>query len=118
MKRSIIVIFLALLLAPAPLFAAPQERLVDQLIAIAEPDQIAAYHKLNLTESQEIQLADLAAGYAPHFRVAQGQPVKLVPLMTRALAEVDRVLTPAQRPLVRQMMPRPHQWAAIGRLRI
>jgi hypothetical protein len=116
MTVRFIALALLLLILPSVAVAAPSEDLVAKLIKIAEPDQIEAFSQLNLSEQQEAQLMTLARGYAPQLHSAKGQPVRLMGLMSQALAEADKVLTPSQRPLIRRLMPRPHQWEQLRTL--
>ena len=117
MRIPRLILILALFLLPMTAVAAPPEDLLAKLIEIAEPDQVEAYSKLNLSSEQEAQLRQLAHGYAPQFQQAKGQPARLMGLMGQALADADKFLTPAQRPLVRKLIPRPHQWEQLKRLR-
>ena len=118
MRIQKLILILALFFLPVTTaLAAPPEDLLAKLIEIAEPDQVEAYSKLNLSGAQEAQLRQLAHGYAPQFQQAKGQPARLMGLMGQALADADKFLTPAQRPLVRKLIPRPHQWEQLKRLR-
>ena len=116
MTVRIIAVALLLMLLPSVAFAAPTDDMLAKLIKIAEPDQIEAFSQLNLSERQEAQLVTLARGYAPQLQSAKGQPVRLMGLMSQALAEADKVLTPSQRPLIRRLLPRPHQWEKLKTL--
>jgi hypothetical protein len=117
MRIPKLILIFVLFLLPATTLAAPPEDLLAKLIEIAEPDQVEAYSKLNLSGAQEAQLRQLAHGYVPQFQQAKGQPARLMGLMGQALADADKFLTPAQRPLVRKLIPRPHQWEQLRRLR-
>lgn len=117
MRFQKLILIFAFFFLPATALAAPPEDLLAKLIEIAEPDQVEAYSKLNLSGEQEAQLRQLAQGYAPQFQQAKGQPARLMGLLGQALADADKFLTPAQRPLVRKLIPRPHQWEELRRLR-
>ena len=117
MRTVKLILIFALFLLPLTAVAAPPEDLLAKLIEIAEPDQVEAYSKLSLSSEQEAQLRQLAHGYAPQFQRAKGQPARLMGLMGQALADADKFLTPTQRPLVRKLIPRPHQWEQLKRLR-
>jgi hypothetical protein len=116
MTVRIFALALAFFLIPSAAHAAPPEDLLAKLIQIAEPDQIEAFSNLNLTPQQESELRSLARGYAPQMQNAKSQPMRLMGLMNQALAEADKILTPAQRPLIRKLIPRPHQWEKLKRL--
>jgi hypothetical protein len=85
-------------------------------MAIADPDQIEAYSRLNLSASQKGQIESIAKGYLPRAKKFQRHPRMALTLLPAFMAEVDAVLTPAQRPLARRLLPRPHQWEAIRNL--
>ena len=116
MTVRIIALALALFLIPSAAYAAPPEDLLAKLIQIAEPDQLEALSNLNLTPQQESKLRSLAHGYVPQMQKAKGQPMRLMGLVSQALADADKILTPAQRPLIRKLVPRPHQWEKLKRL--
>ncbi|MCA9778200.1 MAG: hypothetical protein KC800_15845 [Candidatus Eremiobacteraeota bacterium] len=117
MRIQRLALLLLILILPLQVQAAPPEELLAKLIEIAEPDQVEAYSKLNLSPQQEAQLSHLARGYAPQFQEAKGQPTRLMGLVGQALADADKFLTPTQRPLIRKLIPRPHQWEKLRRLR-
>jgi Spy/CpxP family protein refolding chaperone len=110
MTIRLIAIAFVLTCSVLPAQAAPSQDLLARLIQIAEPDQIEAFSQLDLTDSQEARLISIARGYAPQLQSAREQPVRLMGLMSQALTDADKVLTPRQRPLLRKLLPRPHQW--------
>lgn len=99
------------------LWAMPHEQVLERVLAIAEPDQIKAYNKLNLTSAQEDKLRALAESYLPRVQQQKKiEPAKMLSLVSEAMGKVDAILTPEQRPIARQLIPRPHQWSKISEL--
>lgn len=95
-------------------WAGPEHRvLMGELLAIAEPDQLEAYHQLHLSRAQEVQLEDAARELAPRVEQMRGAPGGPLMLLPEIMQRVDRILTPEQRPLARRLVPRPHQWARV-----
>lgn len=117
MKIHFGVLLLLFLFLPGLTLAAPPEDLMAKLIDIADPDQVEAYSKLNLSAQQETSLKALIQSYAPQFQQAKGQPAQLMGLVSEALGKADGILTPSQRPLIRKLLPRPHQWEKLKTLR-
>ena len=56
MRFQKLILLFALFFLPVTALAAPPEDLLAKLIEIAEPDQVEAYSKLNLSGEQEAQL--------------------------------------------------------------
>jgi hypothetical protein len=115
MTRWLLILCLALSCAGPVLAGSGQDELLDRLLAIADADQIAAYHELDLSPEQLWQLRQAATGFLPRVREMNGPtgPLLLVP---EALSQVDRILTPRQRPLARKLVPRAHQWPRLKAL--
>ncbi len=117
MKRLSIILSLVLLFGLTHVVwsqpSAANEELMARVLAIAEPDQMAAYTQLNLTERQHSQLQAAAIKFLPRLESAQSQPAGLLRLIPEALSVVDGILTPEQRPLARKLIPRAHQWSQL-----
>lgn len=97
-------------------WAHPSGDLLGRILAIADADQVRAFHQLHLSSFQQQQLRQAAYDFAPRFeqmRNIPGGPALLVP---EALAKVEGILTPEQRPLARKLVPRAHQWSKLKAL--
>lgn len=80
-----------------------------KFLEIADADQIEAYINLQLTDDQVSKITSVARSYKPKVLELKGEPIKLWALIPEVMTKVDGILTPAQRPLARKLIPRPHQ---------
>lgn len=93
--------------------AAPSTDFIEQLLQIADADQVQAYHQMQLTPAQKVSLQALATSYRPKVREWHEEPARLLALIPEALKRADKILTPEQRPLLRTLLPRRHQWESL-----
>ncbi len=118
MKRLLLTIVTGILFATQPALAGPPPTsgLVSRLLTIADPDQVQAFHALDLTPDQVRQLQLAAYDLLPRVEAAQKTPGGHFLLVPEALRRVDGILTPSQRPLARKLVPRAHQWSKLKAL--
>lgn len=117
MKRLLLSLALGVLLPLAPVSAqAGGQDLLGRVLVIADPDQVKAYQELNLSPDQLRRLQSAALEFLPRLEQTSNLPGGHLMLVPEALRRVDGILTPAQRPLVRKMIPRSHQWAKLKSL--
>lgn len=117
MKRLFVAIAFLLLTGVAPAQPPSTDNpLLTRLLSIAEPDQIAAYSQLHLSERQQRELQSAAMSFLPRVKKAQSEPTGIFRLIPEALGVVDGILTPDQRPLARKLVPRGRQWAQLRAL--
>lgn len=117
MKRAILTVAFGLILGFVPALAGPSSSgLVSRILSIADPDQVQAFQSLNLTPNQLHQLQIAGQDLLPKVEAAQKTPGGHFFLLPEALQRVDSILTPAQRPLARKLIPRAHQWPKLKAL--
>ncbi len=116
MKRILFTLGLILTLGVAAWAGPKSGGLLGRLLAIADPDQITAYQQLDLSPDQVAQLRQAAYDFAPRVEQMKGVPGGQVLLVPEAMARVDGILTPRQRPLARKLVPRSHQWPKLKAL--
>lgn len=93
-----------------------QSNLFDSLVAIADADQLKILQQLKLSDLQKKQLGGAAASMVPKIRATKGSTPLMLALLPEAFAKVDAILTPEQRPLARQLVPRAHQWEKLKKI--
>lgn len=116
MRRIALALCLAFLMTAAGLARPPQGELLSRLLAIADADQLLAYQQLHLSAEQQERLRQAAYDFLPRVRQMKGMPGGQLLLVPEALTAVDHILTPEQRPLVRKLVPRSHQWPKLKAL--
>lgn len=116
MKRVLLTLGLILSLGLAGWAAPETGGLLGRLLAIADPDQVVAFQQLKLSPDQVSQLRQAAFEFAPRIEQMKSVPGGQVLLVPEALARVDGILTPEQRPLARKLVPRSHQWPKLKAL--
>lgn len=90
--------------------------LLGRLLSIADPDQVQAFRQLRLSSEQLDQLRYAALEFLPRVEKVRELPGGQMMLVPEALARVDGILTPEQRPLARKLIPRAHQWPKLKAL--
>jgi hypothetical protein len=116
MRRIALALAMTLLLGGAAFAKPSNAELLERLLAIAEPDQVEAYHSLHLSSQQLQQLEAVAVEMMPRIEQVKGTPGGQLLLVPEALGKVDSILTPEQRPLARRLIPRAHQWSKLRAL--
>lgn len=116
MKRMLFTLGLILSLSLGALAAPETGSLLGRLLTIADPDQVVAFQQLDLTPDQISQLRQAAQDFAPRVEQMKGMPGGQMLLVPEAMARVDGILTPRQRPLARKLVPRSHQWPKLKAL--
>jgi hypothetical protein len=114
--KQILALALAFLLGGAALANPASGGLLGRLLAIADDDQVQAYQNLHLSAEQVQQLRTAAQEFLPRVEQVKGVPGGQIMLVPEALSRVDGILTPAQRPLARKLIPRAHQWPKLKAL--
>ena len=115
-RIALLALCLTLIFSGVALARPSRAQLLEQLLAIAEPDQVEAYNQLDLSPKQIQQLQTAAAEFLPRVEEMKGMPGGQLMLVPEALARVDSILTPVQRPLARRLVPRAHQWSKLRAL--
>lgn len=116
MVRLLLNLFLTLAFVGTALAGPARGELLDRLLAIADADQVTAYHQLDLSPGQLEQLRQAAYEFLPRVEQVKGIPGGQLMLVPEAMSQVDRILTPRQRPLARKLVPRAHQWPRLKAL--
>lgn len=115
MKRIFLLVFAVVSLSVG---AAAQSSadLAGRLLSIADADQVKAFQQLQLSSQQLQSLRQIAFDFLPRLEQVKSIPGGQALLVPEALARVEGVLTPEQRPLVRKLVPRAHQWPKLKSL--
>ena len=116
MKRFFLLITIGLFFGSPSVAGPSQSDLLGRLLAIADADQVQAYEDLDLTPQQVTQLRVAALEFLPRVEAAKSTPGGHFLLVPEAMRRVDGILTPAQRPLARKLIPRAHQWSKLKTL--